>query len=67
MNYILEDFSLVHTALGNFLTSTGMKIGDVASLTIGDFMKATFEYHDFINVEDFIDNAPKDMIGKWVF
>lgn len=67
LNYILEDFSLVHTALGNFLTSTGMRIGDAVSLTIGDFMKATAEYHDYIDVEDFIDNAPEDMIGQWVF
>ena len=67
LNYILQDFSLMHIALGNFLTSTGMRVGDAVSLTIGDFMKATSTYHNFIDVEEFIDNAPEDMIGEWVF
>ncbi|PWB87895.1 tyrosine-type recombinase/integrase [Methanobrevibacter thaueri] len=66
-NYLLQDMSLVHISLANFLTSTGMRIGDALSLSISDFMKATEEYHDFVDVEDFIDNAPEDMIGQWVF
>lgn len=66
-NHILQDLSLVHNALANFLTSTGMRVSDAVSLTIGDFMKATEEYHDYVEVEEFIDNAPEDMIGQWVF
>ena len=66
-NFISQDLSLVHAALLNFLTSTGMRIQDACSLTIGDFMSSTSEYHDFVDVEDFIDHADEDMIGTWVF
>ena len=47
--------------------SSGMRISDALSLSIGDFMEATREYHDFIDVNEFIDNAPQDMIGTWYF
>ena len=30
-------------------------------------MDATRAYHDFVDVEDFIDNAPQDMMGFWSF
>lgn len=66
-NFIAQDLSLVHQALLNFLISTGMRVSDATSKTIGDYMEATSEYHDFVDVEDFIDNAPDDMIGQWKF
>lgn len=66
-NFLLQDASLVQSALINFLTSTGMRVGDAVSLTISDFMKATEQYHDYVDAEDFIDNAPDDMIGQWEF
>ena len=66
-NYFLQDVSLVHASLANMLTSSGMRVSDALSFTIGDFMSATSDYHDFVDVEDFIDNAPDDMIGTWVF
>ena len=66
-NYFLQDVSLAHASLANMLTSSGMRVSDALSLTIGDFMSATADYHDFVDVEDFIDNAPDDMIGQWVF
>ena len=66
-NYFLQDVSLTHASLANMLTSTGMRVSDALSFTIGDFMNATSDYHDFVDVEDFIDNAPDDMIGTWVF
>ena len=66
-NYLLQDASLVHASLANLLSSSGMRVSDALSLTIGDFMSATSDYHDFVDVEEFIDNAPDDMIGQWVF
>ena len=49
------------------MLSTGLRRWDVSELTIGDFMEATrkMEYHNFVEVDDFIDNAPDDMIGFW--
>ena len=65
--YILNDSPLIHASLIKFLMSSGMRISDALSLSIGDFMEATREYHDFIDVNEFIDHAPSDMIGTWYF
>ena len=65
--YIINDSSLTHASLIKFLMSSGMRITDASSLTIGDFMEATSEYHDFVDVNEFIDNAPSGMIGTWYF
>ncbi|MBQ7927760.1 MAG: tyrosine-type recombinase/integrase [Methanobrevibacter sp.] len=65
--YILNDSPLIHASLIKFLMSSGMRISDALNLTIGDFMKATQEYHNCVDVNDFIDNAPADMIGTWYF
>lgn len=67
LQYILSDSSITHTALITFLIETGVRIGDATSFTIGDFMEATKEYHNFVEVDDFIDNAPENMIGVWEF
>lgn len=65
--YILNDSPLIHASLIKFLQSSGMRISDALSLSIGDFMEATRDYHSFIDVNEFIDNAPADMIGTWYF
>lgn len=66
-NFIMSDSPLMHQILISFLKSTGMRLGDALTQTIGDFMENTSEYHNYINVEEFIDNAPSDMIGTWEF
>lgn len=65
--YVINDSSLTHASLIKFLMSSGMRITDASSLTIGDFMEATKDYHNFVDVNEFIDNAPSDMIGTWYF
>lgn len=65
--FVMKDSSLIHQSLITFMLSTGIRIGDCLSLTIGDFMKATKDCHDFVDVNDFIDNAPDDMLGYWEF
>ena len=65
--YILNDSPLIHASLIKFLQSSGMRISDALSLSIGDFMEATRDYHNFIDVSEFIDNAPADMVGTWYF
>ncbi len=66
-NYIISDLILTHAALTEFLLSSGMRIRDALSLTIRDFMEATNDYHNYVDVDEFIDNAPQDMIGSWYF
>lgn len=65
--YILNDSPIIHASLIKFLQSSGMRISDALSLSIGDFMEATSEYHNLVDVNDFIDNAPQNMIGTWYF
>ena len=49
------------------MLSTGMRLSDALNMTIGKYMEATSDYHDFIEVDDFIDNAPDDMQGFFDF
>ena len=65
--FVIQDSTLVHASFIKFLQSTGMRLSDALSLTIGDYMEATKDYHDYVDVDDFIDNAPQDMIGSWYF
>ena len=65
--FVMKDSSLPHQALITFMLSTGIRIGDCLTFTIRDFMEATSDYHDFADVNEFIDNAPDDMIGFWDF
>ncbi|MBQ2831800.1 hypothetical protein [Methanobrevibacter sp.] len=65
--FILNDCSLNHKSLITFMLSSGIRLGDCLKFTIGDFMKATSDFHEFVDVDDFIDNAPQDMMGFWDF
>lgn len=65
--YVINDSTITHSSLIKFLMSSGMRISDALSLTIGDFMKATQESHNYVDVNEFIENAPADMIGQWYF
>ena len=65
--FVLADSSLMHKSLTLFMLSTGMRLGDALNITIGEYMEKTSDYHDFVEVDDFIDNAPDDMMGYWDF
>ena len=65
--YIINESPIGHACLIKFLMSAGMRAKDVTSLTIGDFMEATKEYHNYTDINEFIDNAPDGMIGTWNF
>ena len=65
--FILADSSLMHKSLILFMLSTGFRIYDCLNLTIGEYMEATSDFHDFVEIDDFIDNAPDDMRGYWNF
>ena len=67
IKFVLDECSIIHKSLILFMISAGMRVGDCVELTIGDFMEATKAYHNFVDVEEFIDNAPQDMMGFWSF
>ena len=67
IKYCLDTSNMNNRALITFLTSTGMRRYDVTLLKVKDFIYATRDYHKCRNVEDFLENAPKDMIGFWSF
>ena len=62
IKFIMDDSTLTHKTLISTLKDTGLRLYDALQLTVDDFMTGTKEYHEFIEVDDFIDNAPKDMI-----
>ena len=65
--FIISDSTLSHAKLIKHLESTGMRLGDALRKTLGDYMEATSEYHNYTDVNEFIENAPQDMIATWVF
>lgn len=67
IKFVLGICALHHQALITFMAHTGIRIGDVRNLTIEDFMKATYKYHECSEIDDFLEKAPKDMIGYWQF
>ena len=54
-------------AIFSFAASTGFRVGDISRFTIGDFIQATYEYHHCTELEDFLNQAPKNMMGYWEF
>ena len=62
IKFVMDDSLIVHKTLISALKDSGLRLTDALQLDIGMFMQGTKDYHDFIEVEDFIDNAPKDMI-----
>ena len=65
IKFVLDNCDVYDTAVITFLASTGFRVKDCSLFTIGMFMEATKEFHDFVDVDDFIDNASPDMIGYW--
>lgn len=67
IKYVLSISPLHHQALITFLAHTGIRIGDVRNITISDFMKATYNYHECNEIDEFLSKAPMDMLGYWQF
>lgn len=65
--FILSDSTITHASLIKHLMSTGMRLKDALNLTIGDYMQATSEHHNYADVNEFIDNAPQNMIATYDF
>ena len=65
IKYVLDVSSLRYKAIINFAAVTGLRAYDLSNLTIKDFMLATQDYHGCSEVEDFLESAPKGMIGFW--
>lgn len=65
IGYVIEHSNIHHKALISFAGSTGLRVSDLWTLTIEDFMENTREYHDYYDVDEFIEKAPYGMIGFW--
>ena len=65
IKYVLDISTVHYKALINFAAVTGLRVQDIASLTVKDFMTATEEYHGCSEVDDFLDSSPEGMIGFW--
>lgn len=63
IKFVMDDSTILHQGLISLIKDCGARLSDVVGFTIEDFMEWTSEYHNFVDVNDFIDNAPQDMIG----
>ena len=62
IKFIMDDSQITHKTLISTLKDSGLRLTDALRLDIGMFMQGTRDYHNFVDVDDFIDNAPEDMI-----
>lgn len=62
IKFIMQDSTITHQSLISTLKSSGLRLKDAVTLTIGDFITGTKDYHNCVSVDEFIDNAPQDMI-----
>lgn len=67
LKFIMKDSTLTHEGLISLLKSTGMRLSDALNQTWGDFMGGTKEYHNCIDLYDFAENAPQNMICTFEF
>lgn len=63
LKYVMSESTLMHQTLISFLKSTGIRLSDALSITWGDIMNYTQEYHQCITLEEFAEKAPQNMIG----
>ena len=63
----IDDGNPLEKALYSFMASTGIRISDVLNFKVQDFMSATKQYHNNVRVDDFLNQAPENMIGFWEF
>lgn len=62
---VLDNTSKDTGTLIKFLAVTGLRITDVCNLKIKDFIIATNEYHEYTELDDFLNYAPDNMMGFW--
>lgn len=65
IKYVLDCSNVHYKAIINFAAVTGLRITDICSLKVKDFMKATSDYHSCSEVEDFLDAQIEGMMGFW--
>lgn len=67
VKYILSISDIHYNSLYCFLASTGIRISDAANFTINDWLKATYDYHNCDNFEEFLEKSHDEMLGYWEF
>lgn len=68
IRFILNDSSIHHKALITFMASTGVRRYDVInSFKIEDFIEACSDYVDAMFLDEFLEEAPQDMIPYFEF
>ena len=68
IRYILKNSSIHHKAMITFMASTGVRRYDVINtFKIEDFIEACSDYTDAIFLDDFLEEAPQNMIPYFEF
>lgn len=67
INYVLSISSIHYKSYIAFVASTGIRLYDSLLFTIDDFIDATKDYHNCVTLDEFIQEAPENMMGFWEF
>lgn len=68
IRYVLDNSNIHHQALISFIASTGIRRYDVVNyFKIEDFIEACSDFTDAVFLDDFLKEAPQDMIPYFEF
>lgn len=66
LKYVLDSCTIHYKAFVTFAVSTGFRMYDCLSLTIDDFIKATYDYHGLRELDEFLEKVEgKEIMGRW--
>ena len=68
IKFIINNHCTIHhKALICFMASSGIRRYDTQQFKINDFLKATYNYHKTLNIDEFLNNPITNMVGYWEF
>lgn len=68
ISYIINNHCNIHQkAIITFMASSGIRRYDTLNFKIIDLLKATYQYHKTLNLDEFLNRYDNNMVGYWEF
>ena len=68
IGYIINNHCNIHQkAIITFMASSGIRRYDTLNFKIIDLLKATYDYHKTLNLDEFLNKYENNMVGYWEF
>ena len=68
IKYIINNHCNIHQkAIITFMASTGIRRFDTLDFKINDYLEATYNYHETLDLDEFMETYHNNMVGYWEF